>query len=103
MTLKVYRIDTSVVGKVFNILRKTDLPVAHGISPQFKLGNSVLNAIIDYKKFENHYIIKDKDELDRFENALGNSWIPKEQYYIRHPKIKKDRLLIEANKFHEYI
>ncbi|MCG4470886.1 hypothetical protein L0P50_18670, partial [Lawsonibacter sp. DFI.6.74] len=32
-----------------------------------------------------------------------NSWIEKEQYYIRHPKASKDRVLIEAEKFHEYI
>lgn len=99
MKVKIYRIDNGVLGKAFRILRKSDLPIS-GVS---RLCGSVSRVIGDYFASENIYVIDNKQELNRFENALGNSWIEKEQYYIRHPKKSRERMLIEADKFHEYI
>lgn len=99
MNLSVYRIDTGIVGKVFGLFRKTDLPV----QATAKIGGSVLLSVNDLVNFENHYVINSDDELGRFENPLGNSWVQKNQYYIRHPKKARERWLIEAEKFHEFI
>lgn len=96
MTLKIYRIDDSFVGKIFRKLRKPDLPA------QAFIGGNALRGIVDYKTGDNYYLIE-KEELDRFINPLGNSWIEKEQYYVRHPKAVKDRELIETQNFQEYI
>src|SRR5690606_29501635 len=96
-----YRIDTGLVGKVFGIIRETDLPSMIG-SSAFST-NSIKLSLVDLIAFDNHYVINSKDELNRFENPLGNSWIQKNQYYIRHPKKARERCLIEAEKFHEYI
>lgn len=101
MALKVYRIDTSFIGKIFGIFRETDIPLQSAIGP--KTFGNVSKAIDDYVKYDNHYVIKNEDELGRFKNPLGNGWIEKEQYYIRHPKEVKTRCLIEAEKFHEFI
>lgn len=96
-----YRIDTGIVGKAFGFFRKTDLPVQQMASAS--IGTSVLLAVSDLVNYENHYVINSDDELSRFENPLGNSWVQKNQYYIRHPKKARDRWLIEAEKFHEFI
>ncbi|SFG92276.1 hypothetical protein SAMN05660649_03137 [Desulfotomaculum arcticum] len=103
MGLNVYRIDTGIVGKIFGIIRQTELPV---MSLQKCFGfshGSIILSIVDLVSSDNHYVIKDQDELERFENPLNNSWIQKSQYYIRHPKKARERYLIEAEKFHEYI
>lgn len=98
MKVKIYRIDSGVLGKVFRMFRQSDLP------PQSMLAcGNLMRTVRDFTESENIFVIDNKDELNRFENALGNSWIEKEQYYIRHPKASKDRVLIEAEKFHEYI
>ena len=98
MALKVYRIDKSIVGAIFNIFRKTDIPLTAGI-----IGGNLLRAGNDLVNFDNHYVIKNDDELSRFSNPLGNSWIQGEQYYIRHPKQVRERWLIEAQCFHDFI
>ncbi|MBW7474308.1 hypothetical protein K0T92_06095 [Paenibacillus oenotherae] len=102
MGLSVYRIDTGVIGKIFGLLRKTDLPTMLGA--QGLMTKRVSLAVTDFVGFENHYVINSVDELNRFENPLGNSWSKStSQYYIRHPKKARDRFLIEVDKFHEYI
>ena len=100
MSLKIYRIDTSIVGKGFRRLRKSDLPthMAAGF-----IGQNLIRGISDYLTGDNYYLLDAKTELDRFINPLGNSWIEKTQYYVRHPKTVKDRELIEAQYFQEYI
>lgn len=98
MTLKVYRIDNSLVGKGFRKLRKPDLPVMSFSSPF----DNVFRGIGDYLTGENYYLIGE-DELSRFINPLKNSWIEKTQYYVRHPKVSKDKELIETQYFQEYI
>lgn len=100
MSLKIYRIDNSLVGKGFRILRKPDLPVMAASGTLF--GQNFIRGIRDCLTGDNYYLIGN-DELDRFINPLGNSWIQKEQYYVRHPKAIKDRELIEAQNFQEYI
>ncbi len=100
MSLKVYRIDTSIVGKFFRILRKSDLPTP---SVEGVIGQNLIMGISDYLNGDKYYLLDSKTELDRFVNALGNSWIEKTQYYVRHPKAVKDRELIEAQYFQEYI
>lgn len=59
---------------------------------------------------EGHFrVIRSKEELSEFENANGNAWIlddrtlAQRQYYIRHPKLKSRRLLIESKDFQSYI
>lgn len=103
MSLRIYRIDTSIIGKIFGLMRRTDTPplVTGGINGG--LFRNVVRATNDLVNYDNHYIIKDKDELARFQNPLHDSWIVKEQYYIRHPKETRTRWLIEAEKFHEFI
>ena len=87
MSLKIYRIDTSIVGKGFRRLRKSDLPthMATGFIVQ-----NLIRGISDYLTGDNYYLLDAKTELDRFINPLGNSWIEKTQYYVRHPKTVKD-------------
>ena len=100
MALKIYRIDTSIVGKGFRMFRKSDLPTAMATG---SLGGNLVRGIADYYMGDNYYLLDSKNELDRFINPLGNSWIEKSQYYVRHPKNIKDRELIEAQNFQEYI
>lgn len=98
MSLKIYRIDNSLVGKGFRQLRKPDLPpMASGA-----LFGNLFRGVGDYLTGENYYLIG-REELNRFINPLENSWIEKTQYYVRHPKAIKDRELIEAQYFQEYI
>lgn len=96
--LKVYRIDISLIGKAFNIFRKTDLPIATA-----SLVSRITSAARDLVVFQNHYIIKDKTELSRFQNPLGDDWVHFNQYYIRHPKKGRDHWLIESEKFFPFI
>lgn len=55
------------------------------------------------------FIISSEEELSKFKNASGFAWkyneksMRKKQYYIRHPMIAKQNLLIEANNFYKYI
>lgn len=102
MKVKIYRIDKGILGKIFRGIRKPDLPAVACLSTG-GIGSNIIRTIGDFVVSDNIFVIDNKEELNRFENALGNSWIEREQYYVRHPKASKDRLLIEAEKFHEYI
>lgn len=103
METKIYRIDGSLVGKIFRALRKTDTPGPRNIATASMPMSNLIRGIKDFTVDENIYLIDDMAELNKFDNALGNNWIQKTQYYIRHPKVKRERLLIEAEQFHEYI
>ncbi|GIO35737.1 hypothetical protein J41TS12_05980 [Paenibacillus antibioticophila] len=104
MGLSVYRIDTGLIGRIFGFFRKTDLPTPVGVAAATSLTKRIGLSISDLMNFENHYVINSEGELKRFENPLGNSWSKSAgQYYIRHPKKSRERQLIEAEKFHEYI
>lgn len=104
MGLSVYRIDMGVIGKIFGIFRNTDLPTMLGTQGVTTIHKRVGLSLADYFGFDNHYVINTVDELNRFENPLGNSWSKStSQYYIRHPKKASERFLIEAEKFHEYL
>ena len=54
-------------------------------------------------------VIRSEEELADYENANGNAWITDDkalgqrQYYIRHPKLKNRKLLIEARDFQTYV
>lgn len=101
MSLKIYRIDTSLVGKGFRVFRKSDLPVS--MAGTATIGGNLMRGIGDFFTGDNYYLLDEKNELNRFINPLGNSWIEKTQYYVRHPKSVKDRELIECQYFQEYI
>lgn len=53
--------------------------------------------------------IKSEEELTKYHNPLGNSWVESDriqgikQLYIRHPKRQYSHLLIEAEHFYDYI
>ena len=100
MSLKIYRIDTSLFGKGFRKIRESEVPasVVAGVC-----GINWIRGVGDFLAGDNYYLLDNKDELNRFINPLGNSWIEKTQYYVRHPKTVKDRELIEAQYFQEYI
>lgn len=97
MKLDIYRIDTSLVGKIFRLGRKPDLltPITAGI-----LRGNVFQAIRDYFSGDNFYILSSEDEIERFIFPLKR-YKSKNVYYIRHPH--KDRELIESAKFFEYV
>jgi len=104
VSLSVYRIDTGVIGRIYGVFRKTDLPSLAGAIGFNNSTKKIGLSIIDLMHFDNHYVINTEEELRRFENPLGNSWSKSaSQYYIRHPKKIRERLLIESDKFHEYI
>ena len=98
MSLKVYRIDSSVSGKIANFFKKADLPVEqHNFA---SIGNPLKNLKdITTKDF---YVLSKKDEIDRFSEAYGDNFI-KDKYYIRHPKANKTSVLIPIEKFQKYI
>lgn len=99
--------------KAGEVLARARLPWISLISLLFGLGISLsptsvksLTRLINENKF---FIIHSQQALEEFENACGNDWIINEksfnqkQYYIRHPKMKKRNLLIEAKSFYDYI
>lgn len=118
-TLEVFFIDLEApveqpLGKTSNALKIASLlfggPVAYlatstGLKALGADGAS-LKRLIDEKRFN---IIKSVEELEKYENANGNSWITTEkslkqkQYYIRHPKKLSRNILIEAKSFYAYI
>ena len=57
MSLKIYRIDTSIVGKGFRRLRKSDLPthMATGF-----IGQNLIRGISDYLTGDNYYLLDAK-------------------------------------------
>ena len=104
MSLEVYRIDNSLFGKWFRRIRKSDLPTHRIIGGAAMVGSlNCIRVMGDFFIGNNYYLLDKKHELNRFINPLGNSWIEKNQYYIRHPKAVKDRELIESQYFQEYI
>ena len=104
MSLEVYRIDNSLFGKWFRRIRKSDLPTHRIIGGAAMVGSlNCIRVMGDFFIGNNYYLLDKKHELNRFINPLGNSWIEKTQYYIRHPKAVKDRELIESQYFQEYI
>lgn len=69
---------------------------------------SVSIAVLKLRRLsdDGHFkVIRSQEELSEFENANGNAWISDDktlaqrQYYIRHPKLKNRRLLIESKDF----
>ena len=73
---------------------------------------SVSIAVLKLRRLsdDGHFkVIRSQEELSEFENANGNAWISDDktlaqrQYYIRHPKLKNRRLLIESKDFQSYI
>lgn len=49
-------------------------------------------------------IIKNNEELSKYINAGGNTWVTNgKQSYVCHPKISKDNVLIEAQNFYDTI
>ncbi|MEJ6949403.1 hypothetical protein [Natronospora cellulosivora (SeqCode)] len=97
MKLDIYRIDTSLAGKAFRIVRKPDLPT---LATTGMLGDNLFQAIRDYFSGDNFYILSREEEIKRFEFPLKRHK-SKKIYYIRHPH--KDRELIESAKFFEYV
>ena len=79
--------------------------LAFGISLTPTIAKS-LTKLVNQNRF---FIITSQQELDKFENALGNDWVSnkkslkQKQYYIRHPKITNRNLLVEAKSFYDYI
>lgn len=72
------------------------------------VGRSAINLtrLIRDNRF---HVIESENELAQFKNAYGNSWVTnqkalkKKQYYIRHPRMSRSNLLIEARYFYKYI
>jgi hypothetical protein len=98
MSLKIYRIDSSLSGKIANLIKKPDLPPL-GAGAIF-LGNPLKN-IRDLNR-ENSYVLSKADEIKRFREAFGNDWVS-DIYYIRHPKQSQSNCLIPAVRFHQHI
>ncbi len=96
MSLKVYRIDRSLFGKLNNKLKSPDLPVMGA----FFLGNPFKNYK-DYKS-KDFFVLSKDDEIARFTEVFNDEWV-NDVYYIRHPKKIKTDILIPASEFHSYI
>lgn len=96
-----------IVEMSVNVLRCFGHPLPT-IDLSFQLGKAAINLarLIRDNRF---HVIESKDELEKFENAYGNSWVTnqkalkKKQYYIRHPRTSRSNLLIEARYFYKYI
>lgn len=95
--LMVYRYDDGVLGDMFRFFRKSDIPVQ---TSTFSGADNFFRTVWDLME-ENVFVLS-KSEIAKFNNPFGDDWIPKTQYYVRHPKTKHNRLLIKANKFMAY-
>lgn len=102
MDVKIYKIDTGITGKNFSNNNRNNFPIGGKTNSFYSVGN-LMRGIEDFYLQGNLYFIDKEEELEKFENPLGERWIAKKKYYISHPKKEKENLLIEANKFHEYI
>lgn len=100
MNVKIYKIDTGIAGRNFSSDKKSSLLIGGKSNSFYSIGN-LMRGIEDFYLQGNLYFIDKEEDLEKFENPLGEKWIAKRMYYINHPK--KENLLIEANKFHEYI
>lgn len=96
MSLRIYRIDRSLFGKLNNYFKPPQLPVASLAS----IGNPKKNLSDLFRK--NCYVLSKNDEIQRFSEAYNNEWVD-DVYYIRHPKKIKTNILIPALSFHKYI
>lgn len=118
--LDVYYIDFTPVeeeskkAKEENSIIDTGLAVAAAILPPAWRTGVLLSKEVhkELKRFFDKnlfHVIRTPEELQQFENAHGNEWVvndktaKKRQYYIRHPKLAKRNILIEAKGFHDYI
>jgi len=98
LSLKLYRIDRSLFGKINNHFKKPDLPAPlTGAS----IGGLLMKNLKDYSR-ENSYVLSQDDEISRFLEVFGNDWI-ENLYYVRHPKKARTDYLIPADKFHQFI
>lgn len=102
MDVRIYKIDTGLTGKNFSSNKRTNFPIGGKTNSFYSVGN-LMRGIEDFYLQGNLYFIDKEEELEKFENPLGDRWIAKRKYYISHPKKGRENLLIEANKFHEYI
>lgn len=102
MDVRIYKIDTGLTGKNFSSDKRTNFPIGGKTNSFYSVGN-LMRGLEDYFLQGNLYFIDKEEELEKFENPLGDRWIAKRKYYINHPKKSRENLLIEANKFHEYI
>lgn len=96
MSLKVYRIDRSLFGKLNNKLKSPDLPV---------MGAAIFgNPFKNYKdyKSKDFFVLSKDDEIARFTEVFNDEWVD-DIYYIRHPKKIRTDILIPASEFHSYI
>ncbi|MEG2347779.1 MAG: hypothetical protein RSB50_08865 [Cetobacterium sp.] len=109
MKLKLYIIKKSYLEGILYEINKTKIAktvktIKSIIDIQnkgpFEIAGDVFKT---YSYEENLNVIKTDEELSKFKNALNNDWIYERQYYIRHPKQNKKEVLIEAEKFLEYI
>ncbi|HHD2752859.1 TPA: hypothetical protein ACOTG0_001654 [Clostridium perfringens] len=102
MDVRIYKIDTGLTGKNFSSNKRNNFPIGGKTNSFYSVGN-LMRGIEDYFLQGNLYFIDKEEELEKFENPLGDRWIAKRKYYINHPKKSRENYLIEANKFHEYI
>ena len=102
MDVRIYKIDTGLTGKNFSSDKRTNFPIGGKTNSFYSVGN-LMRGLQDYFLQGNLYFIDKEEELEKFENPLGDRWIAKRKYYINHPKKSRENYLIEANKFHEYI
>lgn len=109
MKLKLYVLKKSYLeGIVYEIsktkIAKTAKTIIAIIDIQKKGPIGTIEDVVKtYSYEENLNIIKTDEELSKFKNALNNDWIYERQYYIGHPKQNKKEILIEAEKFLQYI
>ncbi|MDZ4993470.1 hypothetical protein GNF80_10900 [Clostridium perfringens] len=102
MDVRIYKIDTGLTGKNFSSDKRTNFPIGGKTNSFYSIGN-LMRGLEDYFLQGNLYFIDKEEELEKFENPLGDRWIAKRKYYINHPKKSRENYLIEANKFQEYI
>ena len=96
--LMVYRYDDGILGGIFRFFRSSAIPIVkESTATAFP---NVVRTVWDLME-ENVFVLSES-EIANFTNPFGDDWIPKTQYYVRHPKIKHNRLLIKANKFMAY-
>ena len=73
--------------------------------------DKTINSLIAAQKemMQKYNVIASQEELDHYVNGTGSVWRQhrkgeqKRQYYIRHPRITDQIVLIEANAFVDYI
>lgn len=102
MDVRIYKIDTGLTGKNFSSNKRNNFPIGGKANSFYSIGN-LMRGLEDYFLQGNLYFIDKEEELEKFENPLGDRWIAKRKYYINHPKKSRENYLIEANKFYEYI